>query len=113
MLAELRQARYGYLLAVPLLLLCAAGRTPTESAAVLFCSRSSIYRVVKAYRAGSLSWEAEAEGVCDPRDGSLSCRRSSNAPCWPFSRPFRTPVGGVGPVGVVRRWPWSCEPAGA
>jgi transposase len=66
MLAELRRARYGYLLAVHLLLLCAAGRTPTEIAAVLFCSRSSVYRVVKAYRAGSLSWEAEAEGGLSP-----------------------------------------------
>ena len=47
-LAELRRARYGYLLALHLLLLCTAGRTPSEIAAVLFCSRSSVYRVVKA-----------------------------------------------------------------
>ena len=44
MLAELRQARYGHLLALHILLLCARGRTPTEIAAVLFCSRSSVYR---------------------------------------------------------------------
>ncbi len=50
MLAELRRARYGYLLAVHLLLLCAAGRTPTEIASVLFCSRSTVYRVGRAYR---------------------------------------------------------------
>jgi len=42
MLAELRRARYGYLLALHLLLLGAAGRTPSEIAAVLFCSRSSV-----------------------------------------------------------------------
>jgi transposase len=54
MLAELRRARYGYLLALHLLLLSAAGRSPTEIAAVLFCSRSSVYRVVKAYREGRL-----------------------------------------------------------
>src|SRR5262249_14363047 len=54
MLAELRRARYGYLLALHLLLLCATGRTPSEIAAVLFCSRSSVYRSVKAYRAGAL-----------------------------------------------------------
>lgn len=48
MLAELRRARYGYLLALHLLLLCTAGRTPSEIAAVLFCSRSSVYRVGKA-----------------------------------------------------------------
>jgi transposase len=55
MLAELRRARYGYLLALHLLLLGAAGRTPSEIAAVLFCSRSRVYRVVKAYRAGTLT----------------------------------------------------------
>ena len=43
MRAELRRARYGYLLALHLLLRCAAGRTPSEVAAVRFCSRSSVY----------------------------------------------------------------------
>jgi transposase len=61
MLAELRRARYGYLLALHLLLLCAAGRSPAEIAAVLFCSRSSVYRVVRAYRAGTLSCTDPAE----------------------------------------------------
>lgn len=53
--SELRRARYGYLLALHVLLLCAAGRTPSEVAQVLFCSRSSVYRVVRAYRAGALT----------------------------------------------------------
>lgn len=61
MLAELRRARYGYLLALHLLLLCAAGRTPSEIAAVLCCSRSSVYRVVRAYRAGALTCEDPSE----------------------------------------------------
>jgi len=39
MLKELRQARYGHLLALHILLLCAQGRTPSEIAAFLFCSR--------------------------------------------------------------------------
>src|SRR5262249_15388040 len=60
MVAELRRARYGYLLALHLLLLCAAGRTPSEIAAMLFCSRSSVYRVVKAYRAGTLTFDFPA-----------------------------------------------------
>ena len=60
MVAELRRARYGYLLALHLLLLCAAGRSPSEIAAVLFCSRSSVYRVVKAYRAGTLRFDSPA-----------------------------------------------------
>ena len=61
MRAELRRARYGYLLAVHLLLLCAAGRTPSEVASVLFCSRSSVYRIVRAYRAGTLSFDDGSE----------------------------------------------------
>ncbi len=48
-LAELRHARRGCLLTLPVLLLCAAGRTPTESATFLFCSRTSVYRMVHAY----------------------------------------------------------------
>jgi putative transposase len=51
MLAEVRRARHGYLLALHVLLLCAAGRTPTEIATFLFCSRSSVYRIVNAYHA--------------------------------------------------------------
>ncbi len=55
MLFELRRARYGYFLALHILLLCAAGYTPTQIATLLFCSRSSVYRAVKAYRAGALA----------------------------------------------------------
>jgi len=53
MLQELRRARFGELLALHILLLCAGGRTPTEIAAFLFCSRSSVYRAVAAYRRGA------------------------------------------------------------
>ena len=60
MVAELRRARYGHLLALHLLLLYAAGRSPSEIAAVLFCARSSVYRVVKAYRAGTLTFDCPA-----------------------------------------------------
>ena len=65
MRAILRRARYGYLLAFHILLLCAAGRNPTEIAAFLLCSRSRVYRIVRAYRAGSL-------GVRIDHDGQLS-----------------------------------------
>jgi len=62
MRAVLRRTRYGYLLAFHILLLCAAGRSPTEIAAFLFCSRSSVYRIVRAYRAGSLGIRVDPEG---------------------------------------------------
>lgn len=48
MLKELRQARFGYLLALHILVLCAQGRTPSEIADFLLCSRSSVYRTVNA-----------------------------------------------------------------
>jgi transposase len=68
MLAVLRRARYGYLLTLHILLLCAASarRTPTEMAAFLFCSHSSIYRTVQAYRAGTLGLRREAPGQFMP-----------------------------------------------
>ena len=48
------------------LLLCAAGRTPTDIAAVLFCSRSSAYRAVRAYRAGTLGFVFDDGGRLSP-----------------------------------------------
>ena len=65
-LAALRRARYGYLLALHILVLCAAGRTPTDIAAVLFCSRSSVYRTVRAYRAKTLGLEHDDQGQLFP-----------------------------------------------
>src|SRR5262249_46858221 len=62
MRAILRRARYGYLLAFHILLLCAAGRNPTEIAAFLFCSRSGVYRIVRAYRTGSLGIQVDPDG---------------------------------------------------
>jgi hypothetical protein len=47
LLAEIRRARHGEVLARHIFLLCAAQRTPTEIAAVRFCSRSSVYQVVR------------------------------------------------------------------
>jgi transposase len=59
MLAELRRARQSYLLALHVLLLCAAGRTPAEIATFLFCSRSSVYRIANAYKAHPLETGGE------------------------------------------------------
>src|SRR6266704_2205146 len=66
MLAALRRARYGYLLALHVLLLCAAQQTPSEIAASLFCSRSSVYRIVRAYRAGTLGFAYAEDGTMGP-----------------------------------------------
>jgi transposase len=62
MLAALRRARYGHLLALHVLLLCAVGRHPAEIATFLFCSRSSVYRVVRLYRAGHVGFTVDPDG---------------------------------------------------
>ena len=54
-LAQLRAARYGHLLTLHILLLLHHGYSPTQIAACLFCSRSSIYRTVTAWRSGTLA----------------------------------------------------------
>jgi putative transposase len=54
-LAQLRQARYGHLLSLHILLLLHHGYSPTQIAACLFCSRSSVYRSVAAWRSDTLT----------------------------------------------------------
>ena len=66
MRAALRRARYGYLLALHGLLLCAARQPPSAIAAALFCSRSSVYRIVRAYRAGTIGFEYTEDGTIGP-----------------------------------------------
>ncbi len=51
-LAQLRQARYGHLLTLHTLLLLHHGYSPTQIAAYLFCSRSSVYRSRIAWHSG-------------------------------------------------------------
>ncbi len=75
MLRELRAARYGYLLALHALLLCARGRTPSEIAEFLFCSRSSVYRIVAAYQRGE-RWVSSADAQCAPPPRMPSLKRS-------------------------------------
>ena len=62
MVATLRRARYGYWLALHVLLRCAAGHHATEMAAFLFCSRSRVYRLVRAYRNGILGFRHDNHG---------------------------------------------------
>jgi transposase len=66
LLAALRRARYGYWLALHIVLVCATGRSPTAIAAVLFCSRSRVYRTVRAYQAGTLGLEYDPRGRLIP-----------------------------------------------
>jgi transposase len=59
-LAQLRAARSGHLLALHPLLLLHHGYSPTQIAACLFCSRSSVYRSLAAWRSGTLNWTVPA-----------------------------------------------------
>jgi transposase len=66
MLAARRRARDGSLLALDILLWGAATHTPTDIAAVWFCSRSSVYRTGQASRTGTLGLEHDAQGRLVP-----------------------------------------------
>lgn len=60
-LAQLRQARYGHLLRLHILLLLAHGFSPTQIGQCLFCSRSSVYRSLSAWRCGEVGLIASAD----------------------------------------------------
>lgn len=95
MLRELRRWRYGLLLNLHILLLSARGRTPSEIADFLFCSRSSVYRTVAAYRAGKFDrlWqptaqEPSAAPPAEPVSATGACAdRTSAAPLRLVSDP--------------------------
>jgi transposase len=124
MRAALRRARYGYLLARHIVLLCAAGRTPTASAAGLFCSRSSVYRTVRAYQEGSLGLKYDAHGRLVPpvrttvrlpmlRRSLLALRKASPRAygwcrtrwsCATLALPLQTKRGITVAAETLRRW---------
>jgi transposase len=62
MRTALRRSRSGYLLALHVLLRCAAGHNPTSMAACLCCARSSVYRIVRLYRVGTLGCTGATDG---------------------------------------------------
>jgi transposase len=102
MKAKLRKARFGYLLALHILLLCAAGKTPTEIAAFLYCSRTSVYRAVTAYQAGRLD-ELDEEN----EDGLGMGRASSLTPT--IKRSLLSLVKHAPSVYGWCRTRWSCQ----
>jgi hypothetical protein len=66
MRAALRRARYGSRLSRHLLLVCGGGRHPTAMADGLCGARSSVYRPVRASRAGLLGLKPAAAGRLSP-----------------------------------------------
>jgi hypothetical protein len=105
MLAARRRARYASLLALHSVLLCAAGRTPTEIAAVLCCSRSSVYRTGRAYGAGTLGSEHDAQGrLVPPLRPTVLLPTLRRSPLALLKAP-RGRMGGAARAGAVPRWP--------
>jgi transposase len=103
MVAELRRVRYGYFLALHVVLLRAAGRPPSDIAAGLFCSRSSVYRAGHAYHAGH--W-AELRG-------GEKVEAEHSAHCWTGLSPSlkRAVLGILHGVPRLYGWcrtRWSC-----
>ena len=100
MRAEVRHARHGGVLTLHVLRLCAAGRTPTEIATCLFCSRTSGYRMVTRYHtqlcAARVAQPLPAVGGLTP-----SVRRS-----------LRAVLTRVPAVYGWCRTRWSCAPLG-
>lgn len=104
MLGALRRAGYGYLLALHVLLLGAAGHTPTKIAASVCCSRSSGYRTVRAYHAGTLGVTFDAAGQLLPMVGTTTQPiREPHARGQGGSRTARSDVPRRITAGVVRR----------
>jgi hypothetical protein len=97
-----RRSRDGYLLALHIVLLFAAGRNPTDIAAVLFYSRSSVYRTVRAYREGTLSWEHDEQGAA-PDTTAVADGPAQGTPVNQWLVPHA--------MGVPR-WPSHCKASG-
>jgi hypothetical protein len=66
MRTALRRSRSGYLLALHVLLLCAAGHNPPSLAACLCCARSSVYRIVRLYQTMAEDHARKSVGECHP-----------------------------------------------
>jgi hypothetical protein len=83
MLRELRACRYGYLLALHILLLCAHGKTPSEIADFLLCSRRE--RLPDGRRLAR--WHAGRRVVAGARDRRppRQPRRAASPGSWPGS----------------------------
>ena len=109
-LAEVRRARYGYVLALHICC-CAPPSGADRDCRRLFRSRSTVYRVVKAYRAGQLEGLAEGEEVSQersPRRLTVLVARAQALGAGHSAQRCRACVGGVAPGGVAPRLRWNC-----
>jgi putative transposase len=77
-------------------------RNPTEMAAVLFCSRSSVYRTVRAYRTGTLGLESEARGRLTPPVRTTVLTRALQRSLLALT--LQTKRGITISAGTMRRW---------
>ena len=123
MLATLRRARYGYQLALHVLLLCAAQRTPNEIAACLFCARSSVTASCRPTRKacwvygqrGGHAGTARADDGVDPSPEAVAAGAPQGGAArlllvphtlelYHAGRDLTDETGGTVSAEMVRRW---------
>jgi transposase len=108
MLRELRRGRFGYLLGVHIVLLSAAGHSPSAIAEVLFCSRTSVYRAVRAYREGALDESVEDESKVVELGAAAASSRGAAGPSAALRRTLLSLLE-LGPQALGWcRTRWSC-----
>ena len=106
MLAALRRARYGYLLALHILL-CARLDAPRPTSPRSCSARAPVCTAPCAPigRAPS-GWEHDDDGqLVPPVRTHRPARRRCGERCWPCSRRPRGRMGGAARAGAVPRWP--------
>ena len=89
MLRELRRCRYGHLLALHILLLLLHGKTPSEIADFLLCSRTSIYRARDAWQDGTLLAQWFPAPAATAGTGGRSLTRWQRSLLWLVNQPPR------------------------
>ena len=103
MLAALRRARYGYLLALHVLLLCAAGHTPTAIAALfVLLALQCLPHSARLWRVGTSSWTVDLDGTL-----AAPVRTTVLMP-WLRRSLGRLAQGGPACLWLVPQTRWSC-----
>jgi hypothetical protein len=104
MLAVNSRAQDGARQTLHMLLIRTAGRTPTEIAGCLFCSRSGFCSTVRASHTSMLGMSDDKAGHLPRPVRTTMLTPSLGGPCWPGSSPTR----GFPALMASRRS--SCEP---
>ena len=89
-----------------MLLWCAVERHPTDIAAVLFCSRSSVYGTAWAYQAGTLGLEPDDQGWLMPPMRTPVLFPTLHRSLWALRKATPRPMASVARAGAVPAGLW-------